>query len=272
VNWQAITSLITALTAVGALAFTGLSLNSTRDQVVIAQQGQLTDRYTKAVEQLDRAGPDHLQARLGAVYGLERLALDSPRDQPTIIAVLSAFVRTTTPPTPQCPDKYPDADVQAALTVLVRRNSAHDNNAVIDLSKTCLLGADLRNANLAGANLRLAQLRGSVLIGANLDRANLHSADISHSSLSDASLRKVDASKANLEWTALDNTVLVEAELGGANLRFGELTKADFSRASLVGADLTRSELSGADLTDVRHDETTVIADIMSPPKRGQWW
>jgi hypothetical protein len=37
VNWSGLTSLITALTAIGALIFTGLSLNSTRDQVAAAQ-------------------------------------------------------------------------------------------------------------------------------------------------------------------------------------------------------------------------------------------
>lgn len=90
------------ITAIGALIFTGLSLNATRDQVVVAQQqnkvaeqGQFTDRYTKAVEQLDRSGPDHLQARLGALYALHRLADDSPRDQYTIVEVISAFVRTS---------------------------------------------------------------------------------------------------------------------------------------------------------------------------------
>jgi hypothetical protein len=54
VNWPAVTSMIMALTAIGALIFTGLSLNATRDQVSIAQsqnalseQGQVTDQFTK---------------------------------------------------------------------------------------------------------------------------------------------------------------------------------------------------------------------------------
>lgn len=61
---------VTAITAIGALIFTGLSLNATRDQIAAAreqngvvEQGQYTDRYTKAVEQLDRTGPDHPQHR-----------------------------------------------------------------------------------------------------------------------------------------------------------------------------------------------------------------
>ncbi|MEV4317828.1 hypothetical protein [Actinocrispum sp. NPDC049592] len=74
-NWAAVTSLVTAITAVGALVFTGLSLNATRDQVAITEQGQFTDRYSKAVEQIGQQGPEHLQVRLGGLYALERLAM-----------------------------------------------------------------------------------------------------------------------------------------------------------------------------------------------------
>jgi hypothetical protein len=99
VNWSAVTSLITALTAVGALIFTALSLNTTRDQVAVAQERQYTDRYSRAIEQLGRQGPDQLQIRLGGIYALERLARDSLRDQPTIVEVISTFIRTTAPRT-----------------------------------------------------------------------------------------------------------------------------------------------------------------------------
>jgi hypothetical protein len=65
VNWAGVTSLITATTAVGALVFTGLSLNATRDQISITEQGQFTDRFSRAVDQLGQQGPDRLHGRLG---------------------------------------------------------------------------------------------------------------------------------------------------------------------------------------------------------------
>lgn len=58
--------------------------------VEITEQGQVTDRYTKAIEQL---GSDKLDVRIGAIYALERVARDSPRDHPTLMEVLAAFVR-----------------------------------------------------------------------------------------------------------------------------------------------------------------------------------
>ncbi|MFJ9782482.1 hypothetical protein ACIRSS_23075 [Amycolatopsis sp. NPDC101161] len=85
--------MITAFTALAALVFTGESLTTSREQNALAEQGQVTGRYASAVDQIGTQGDDHLQTRLGGVYELERLMYDSPRDQPTIIEVLSAFVR-----------------------------------------------------------------------------------------------------------------------------------------------------------------------------------
>jgi hypothetical protein len=88
----AITQSSTALAAIGALVFTGVSLIVTQDQNLaqndLTAQAQYTDRYTKAIEQLGQLCVDRLQSRLGGIYALERLAHDSPRDQPTIIEVL----------------------------------------------------------------------------------------------------------------------------------------------------------------------------------------
>lgn len=239
---QTVTAIVTAATAIGALIFTGLSLNASRQQNEVTAQGQYTDRFTKAVEQLDRAGPDHLQARLGAIYALERLARDSPRDQPTIIEVLSAFVRTTSaqpPPedpseepevpddeyvveAPQtfCPDQNVTADVQAALTVLGRRDTAHDNNARIDLSLTCLYGARLDNANFRGADLSRTQLW----------RAELNGADFSEALMPDAALVNSSLKHANL-----NGAVLLRAELHSADLTNADLRDTDLAMANLHG-------------------------------------
>jgi glycerol uptake facilitator-like aquaporin len=51
---------------------------------------QVTDTYTKAVEQL---GHDQAPVRLGAMYALERLAQDNPPRRQTIVDVLCAYLR-----------------------------------------------------------------------------------------------------------------------------------------------------------------------------------
>jgi hypothetical protein len=70
-------------------------------QLRVTREGQLTDRYTKAVDQL---GSQHLDVRLGGIYALERIARDSPYDRATIEEVLTAYVRDHAPwPPPRRP-------------------------------------------------------------------------------------------------------------------------------------------------------------------------
>lgn len=129
------------LFAAGALIFTALNFNLLRrnseraDQwqrrtYELTEQGQVTDRYTKAIEQL---GSEKLDVRIGGIYALERIARDSARDHPTVIEVLSAFIREHSheqwpPPGPAgvVPERSTRPDIQASLTVVGRREPKRD--------------------------------------------------------------------------------------------------------------------------------------------------
>lgn len=50
----------------------------------------MTDRYTKAIDQLRS---DKLDERIGGIYALDRVARDSFTDHPTAIDVVAAFIR-----------------------------------------------------------------------------------------------------------------------------------------------------------------------------------
>ena len=78
------------LFAAGALVFTARNFTVARRTLELTEQGQVTDRYTKAIEQL---GSDKLDVRIGGIYALERVARDSARDHPTVMEVLTAFIR-----------------------------------------------------------------------------------------------------------------------------------------------------------------------------------
>jgi hypothetical protein len=136
----------------------------------------VAERYTKAIEQL---GSSLLDIRVGGIYALERIARDSPRDHPAVIEVLTAFVREHSgKPWPPRADNEPvplaaprmRLDVQAALTVIVRRDPKHDFRPV-DLHTASLVYADLICADLTGADLAGARLARAKLMGAELVEA-----------------------------------------------------------------------------------------------------
>ena len=102
----------------------------------------------------------------------------------------------------------------------------------IDLSKTYLLGADLRNANLERADLERA----------DLERVNLRRADLEKANLRKANLRKANLEEADLEGANLEGANLEEAYLAKTNLRNANINHSKWIREDLVlYGDLLRS-------------------------------
>jgi Pentapeptide repeats (8 copies) len=255
----------TGLFAAGALVFTARNFS-------LSREGQVTDRYTKAIEQL---GSDKLDVRIGGIYALERIARDSRRDHPTVMEVLAAFVRDhsyeqwplpvsstdtrgstrdrltivealtafvrekfrkerpLTTVSPPAPDRTTRTDVQAAITVIGRRVAKRDRERI---------------------NLRGAVLTHAVLTRAHMVSADLTAADLTYADLTYADLTYADLNGANLNGAKLFGASLVHANVGGADLTGADLTAADLSYAGLKdvvfrGADLGGADLTGAGLT-----------------------
>jgi pentapeptide repeat protein len=269
---------LAGLAALGSLAMASRTYRLT-------QQGQITDRYTKAIEQL---GSDKLDVRLGGIYALERIAADSERDHPTVVEVLSAFVREHSQPStgdddhvggdnggplappPEPVKREPTTDVQAAVTVLGRLPQRRD------VSRGNLDGAHLQRANLGEAHLERAHLLGTHLEGADLDWAYLlgtvlERAHLEGAALQHAHLEGVYLSGANLEGALLGLANLKGANLWGANLKGAWLQSANLEGAQLKGANLEgaqlwgtnlqRANLDGAQLQGATYDADTVWPD-----------
>jgi uncharacterized protein YjbI with pentapeptide repeats len=197
----------------------------------LQREGQITDRFTKAIDQLGavETGADgkpqiNLEVRLGAIYALERVARDSRTDHWTIIEVLSTYVQENSPATnpAEAGEQHLRADIQAILSVIGRRDRSYDEQQV-NLSHADLGGAYLDEAHLVEAHLSGAHLDGAHLSGADLDRSDLsgvdlHGADLSKADLRGVDLHGADLSKADLRGVDLDGANLNEAYLKGARL------------------------------------------------------
>jgi uncharacterized protein YjbI with pentapeptide repeats len=242
--------------AAGALLYTALNFQ-------LAREGHVTDRYTKAIEQL---GSDRLDVRLGAIYALERIMIDSPRDHPTIVEVLAAFVREHAPARKKAPAAGPSpnpdvggqpgqylplaTDVQAAATVLGRRPAGRTERGSVDLHATNLTGADLIDARLDGANLTDANLTSADLSRASMAIARLNGANLTGATLTSANLADAWLNAANLTDATVAGTNLTGAWLVNANLTSAHMTNANLTEANLTGASLDHASLAIAHLAD----------------------
>jgi hypothetical protein len=237
--------------ASAALIYTGLNYR-------LSRENHVTDRYMKAIEQL---GSDRLDVRLGAIYALERIMIDSARDHPTIVEVLAAFVREhTTRIAANAKDAgrltrrmpfaateedaeraealpaTPRTDVQAAMTVLGRRPQGREERGPVNL----------RGAILADVNLDNAQFNS-----ANLSRANLAGASFYQASLVNATFRDADLRGADMSWSDLTGATLIRANLDDADVYGAKLAHTNLIRASADGMKVREGALSAAVTKDM---------------------
>ncbi len=139
-----------------------------RKDADLANKRLITDRFSKAVEQLGNGNSLHI--RLGGIYALESVANDSDDYYWQVMEILTAYVRERSPWPPReesrSPDKTPPlpTDIQSAMTVLGRRKYSwgdEEEKYRLDLRHTDLRGVYLHGANLKGVNLRRSHLEGA---------------------------------------------------------------------------------------------------------------
>jgi len=220
-----------------------------------ANQKQITERFSKAIEQLASDKPEVI---LGGIYTLERIARDSAPDQWTIMEVLTAFVRQNAPvikenesQSPEDKEKFLELriSIQACLTVIRERKHPDLENKYLDLARVNISGFNLKGLNLKGANLTGANLTGAKLTRADLTEAKLMGANLTEADLTGAKLTRAD---------------LTEAKLMGANLKEADLTRADLTEADLIGAKLYKADLTGAYLIAANLTEANLYrADLI---------
>jgi hypothetical protein len=252
------------------------------------RHGQITDRFTRAIDQL---GSPQIDVRLGGIYALARIAQESPADHWPIMEILTAYVRehSKVDPASTQPDSAPGTDVQAILSVISQRRVEHDGPRRLDLSRVRLGQAVLGGAKLAGANFSETDLSGAQVVNGDFRGADFTSADLSgaqvfvsdfsgavftSADLSKAMMGNVDFSQAELIDTNLERASLHRANMPwvhaiGANLRGAVLMGATLRWAHLDGANLEDASLDGAQLDEASYTAATVWPSGFDPEERG---
>jgi hypothetical protein len=206
------------------------------------QEGQITERFTRAIDQL---GSGQLEIRIGGIYALERIARDSQRDYGSIVEILTAYVRQRAPWEPEMGkngiknklvlNDHLAPDIQAAMVVLGRRR----------IPEKPLLELNLSYTDLAHGNFYSGQFEGTIFVGSNLQFASFNGAN-----LRSAYLISADCTDSFFEETNLRHAKLGNGLFTGASFQRSDLSGANFSKANLVGALFEGAILHGADLSE----------------------
>jgi hypothetical protein len=250
-------------------------------QLNVTQQSQITERFTRATEQL---GSDKLEIRIGGIAAFERLARDSDKDFGPVFVILETFIRENAP-REKSDEEYPrttvyssrigepmPADIDAALRALMSLSRDPGNRRSLDLHGTNLegglfgIGGKLSPAFLFNTNLQYASLASVKFPKADFTDSNLRGAALIDANLSGASFENAQLNDAILEDANLNGAYLRDAQLYEADLLRVDLSEADFQGAQLDRVILCEVDLRGAkNLTQAQLNATEDGGDVMLP-------
>jgi uncharacterized protein YjbI with pentapeptide repeats len=202
-----------------------LDEKKSQKDIEIAESRLITDRFSKATEQL---ASNSLHTRLGAIYSLEGIAKDDEKYYWIVIEILSAFIRrekdvNISQSQEEKTSKTP-VDIQAALTVIIRRDiKSGIEQKTIDLSGAILNDIDLSGKRLENINLRRSTLHHVILFEAkliNVDfiEAELFDTNFQRANIDDSNFNAAHLTKVNFVSTRVNKTTFEQAILKGTEI------------------------------------------------------
>jgi uncharacterized protein YjbI with pentapeptide repeats len=248
----------------------------------VSQEGQITERFTRAIDQLGSGGHEII---IGGIFALERIAKDSTKDYWPIMEVLTAYVRENSKAklaeSPEEQEQFDksalspkpiEAPIEAILNVVSRRlPQGHHEELNLSGSYLChskfnkamLMGAiftdaDLRRTSFQSCHLEGTKFSGSYLHGAEFN-SYLDGAIMCHIRGQDVRFSFSRMTRANLNGAILWHSFFIETCLVNANLQDSNLFNCDLTDASLVNAKLNGSVIKGSNFTGTDLYEAILI-------------
>jgi Pentapeptide repeats (9 copies) len=238
------------------LAFNRESLIKT---VSLSERGQITDRYSKAIEQLGTTALDAVELRLGGIYALEHIARDDPEWHLPVVEVLAAFVRQHARGV--APEEGATvAARKAALYALPREKqrvrAGVDVATAIDALARRARKDDMPSVDFGGTDF--CRVEFSTMV-------SFERSDFAHTDFRYAFLMFADFRKCHFLATKFEGCDLVHGDLRGSRVVLTEFAGVDLDKANLEGTVFDGSNLSGALNLTIDQLKVATINDTALP-------
>jgi uncharacterized protein YjbI with pentapeptide repeats len=276
----------------GGLAL-GLGLVYTARNYQLNREGQITERFTRAVEQL---GSEKPEIRIGGIYALERIASESDSHYEQAIWTLAEYVQLVRPsfrwpqgsssederyqepfspfdifPPHEILIEKPDlpTDIQLIVRVISRRRKGTDTGERVQLAfrDIDLRQADFRFSELTAAAFLTCDQRNAWFAGGKLSRSQLLRCHLDDAVFTGADLTRAFIQHCTLRMAMLSNVRAQNANFYGtdlsrcmaweANLEGATIAYAKADDASFLQANLTMTDFTGTTLSRASFKQAT---------------
>lgn len=220
-------------------------------------------------ESFEESAPN-LEVRIGGIYALERIALDSVRDHIQIMEILCAYVRENAALRTSKDEALDNSslriDLQAAISVIGRRAQTQ---IMAEWEREYRL--DLRNTNLAGGDFNKGDFSAAMFDGCFLDNARFESTKLVGTSFKGATLNHSNFMLAELVGTSFVDATIEEAVGSIGDLRDNPQRLLDMPLAfsNLSGINLMGANISAVSVLDIKNTFGTRDT-ILSPNLEAQ--
>ncbi|MER7730766.1 pentapeptide repeat-containing protein [Streptomyces erythrochromogenes] len=238
--------LIVATGASIALFYTARNYNLTR-------RGQVTDRFTKALERL---GSDQVYIRIGGVAAIKQILLDAPDQAEDAARVLQAFIYEQTEEAGEIEEIDDSESLPPDVTASIEALGAAAYRALHfvrlpgrNLTGVDLCGMTLNYARFNKSRLRMADFSFSRMPGGSLEESDCTGADFAHSSFEAANLTRSDMTASRMDFATFSSAKMDKAQMVGVQAKATRFNNASLKGAALYGA-FTGCDFRGANLTD----------------------
>ena len=204
----------------------------------LAQQGQVSERFARAIEELgatNAKGDPAIDVRTGALFALRRIGRDSKVHAEPAYRVVAAYIR----------NHYKEPDISTDGCKAFRTPASDVSTALVFILPE--LADYVLRKDPSGRKLgKMNGLGGATMRGLALDNLVLTDFDLTGIKLPYANLVNLDASNAILRSARFKRACLQGADFRGADIR-----NSVFYGANISGADFSGACLEGADFRDV---------------------
>lgn len=268
-----------------------LGLYFTWKSVVTAKESQITELFTRAINQLgaiDQFGNPAIEIRLGGIYALEKISIQSKKDHWPVMNILTAYIRKNSPI-----DESEGFGYLSKYSKVFNFESPENGSIGKDTElKNSYKDSDIFTFPLGNGskdNLDIDSMKWGSLnpLNKKLKKVSVDNLDIQailtvigrrkYSSVNgepdlldirDVDLPGADFPGANLDFTLftgtnLKNSNLIMASLKGAFLQFTNLEGAFLQFANLKGANLEDAYLKDANLEDANLKDANLEGAIL---------
>lgn len=256
------------------LYYTWRRIGIAEEDLKATKEGQITERFTRAIDQLgsiDQLGNPAIEIRLGGIYALERISNESEKDYWPIMEILTAYIRKNSPfesgdtnieahkKRRQLLDIHSfleyeyqtkmQLEIETIIEIIKKRKYFHGSYREVNRINELKTVHDFNTIKEIKQKIKepaSLNLNRTYLKGANFKNAHLEGVLFEGSFLEEAKFQGTHLQHALLVGSILIYAEFENADLGRALFANSDLEEANFQGAYLEGVDFFRANLRGA--------------------------